>query len=251
MEAKPPISIKVVAIPLNISPRLTTRNPLNQIFGEMLLFLFLILFLCWTLNCVELGTNSMNTKWSGSSQPCEFVTPYLLEPLDFTPRLLDYEISIAATADGDEEDDEEDITHLRKTFTVPSKYFEEASAVGPVDDPFAPYKRSKITDREDEYKVATNCRVIFNLPVLSISSFMCIRDHTICLYSKYPQAQRFKRIISPERLDPFAEVPHILKLEVFVQQSVNLIHALMLAQLCFIFFISIFSSLHHCSRGVA
>ena len=86
-----------------------------------------------------------------------------------TEKYSGYVASIAATAEEDAED-EEDIERQRRNYTGSTKYFDETAHTGPEEDPFQQHRRSRIADREDEYR-----------------------------------QQRFKRIISPERQDPFAE----------------------------------------------
>ena len=82
-----------------------------------------------------------------------------------------YVTSIATNDEVEEEDYDGGVaTGGRQTFTAPSAILNEIAGGGEDFDPFAEHRRPTIADREDEYR-----------------------------------AKRRKMVISPERVDPFAE----------------------------------------------
>ena len=86
-----------------------------------------------------------------------------------------YVTSIATTDEVEEEDYDGGVAAPggRQSFTAPSAILNDIAGAGEDFDPFAEHRRPTIADREDEYR-----------------------------------AKRRKMVISPERVDPFAEGKH-------------------------------------------
>ncbi|EDQ88333.1 uncharacterized protein MONBRDRAFT_37521 [Monosiga brevicollis MX1] len=81
-----------------------------------------------------------------------------------------FDSSIGPAGDTDDVGMSTDVSMSSRQYTASQALVDEVRQQGPEEDPFAPYRRERIADRETEY-----------------------------------QARRHNRIISPERADPFAE----------------------------------------------